>query len=139
MVFSQRPIQWILQMLHMHDLNLQIKVRSPKKDRVTHEILFKNFHSSSNHSLRMFYFVFVENAMFFGFLVTKYYLQFTVLHFTHVSMEDGRSTSLCSLYGQLSQGRMADFPVFLASKSFDPWNHHIPQMKWHNLWHILMH
>ena len=33
---------------------------------------------------------------------------------------------------------MADFPAFIASKSFDLWNYHIPQMKWHNLWHILM-
>ena len=33
--------------------------------------------------------------------------------------EDGTSMSLCLLYGQLSQGRMADFPAFIASKSFD--------------------
>jgi hypothetical protein len=33
--------------------------------------------------------------------------------------EEGRSTSLCSLYGQLSQGRMANFPAFIASKSFE--------------------
>ena len=52
--------------------------------------------------------------------------------------EDGRSTSVFLLYWQLSQGWMADFPAFIASKSFDLWNHHIPQMKWHNLWHILM-
>ena len=51
-------------------------------------------------------------------------------------MEDGRSTSVCSLHGQLSQGQMANFPSFIASKSFDLWNHHISQMKWHNLWHI---
>ena len=43
-----------------------------------------------------------------------------------------------SWYWQLSQGRMADFPAFIASESFDLWNHHIPQMKWHNLRHILM-
>ena len=35
------------------------------------------------------------------------------------STEDGKSTSVFSLYGQLSQGRMADFPAFIASKSFD--------------------
>ena len=52
--------------------------------------------------------------------------------------EDGRSTTVFSLYWQLSQGRMADFPAFIASKSFDLWNHHIPQMKWHNLRQILM-
>jgi hypothetical protein len=33
--------------------------------------------------------------------------------------EDGRSMSVISLHRQLSQGRMADFPVFVASKSFD--------------------
>ena len=52
--------------------------------------------------------------------------------------EDGRFTSICLLYGQLSQGRMADFPAFIASKSFYQWNHHIAQMKWHNFQHILM-
>ena len=36
--------------------------------------------------------------------------------------EDGRSTCVFLLYGQLSQGRMADFSAFIASKSF----HHIP-------------
>ena len=51
---------------------------------------------------------------------------------------DGRSTSVFSLYGQISQGQMANFPAFIASKSFDQWNHHIPQMKWYNFWHILM-
>ena len=30
--------------------------------------------------------------------------------------EDRRSKSLCSLYGQLSQGWMANFPAFIASK-----------------------
>ena len=40
----------------------------------------------------------------------------------------------------LDLGQMVTFPAFIASKSFDPWNHHIPQMKmkWYNLWHILM-
>ena len=42
--------------------------------------------------------------------------------------EDGRST----------QGWKANFPAFIASKSFDLWNQNIPQMKWHNLRHILM-
>ena len=32
-----------------------------------------------------------------------------------------------------------DFPAFIALKSFDLWNHHIPQMKRHNLLHILIH
>ena len=41
--------------------------------------------------------------------------------------EDGRSMSVFLLYGQLSQGRMVDFPAFIASKSFDLWNHHIPK------------
>ena len=50
--------------------------------------------------------------------------------------EDARSTRVFLLYGQLSQGRMADFPAFIASKSFDLWNHHIPQMKWHNIVHL---
>ena len=39
---------------------------------------------------------------------------------------------------QLSQGQMANFPAFIASKSFDLWNRHIPQIKWHNLLHMLM-
>ena len=38
----------------------------------------------------------------------------------------------------LDLGQMANFPGFIASKSFDLWNHHIPQMKWYDLWHILM-
>ena len=33
--------------------------------------------------------------------------------------EDGRSTSVFSLWWQLSQDRMANFPAFIASKSFD--------------------
>ena len=43
------------------------------------------------------------------------------------------------LYGQLSQGRLTSFPAFIALKFFDIWNHHIPQIKWHNLRHILIH
>ena len=31
----------------------------------------------------------------------------------------GSSMSVFSVYRQLSQGRMADFPAFIASKSFD--------------------
>ena len=38
----------------------------------------------------------------------------------------------------LDLGRMAHFPAFIASKSFDLWNHHIPQKCLYNLWHILM-
>ena len=37
----------------------------------------------------------------------------------HATTEDRRSTSFCSLHGQLSQGRMVNFPAFIASKSFD--------------------
>ena len=33
-------------------------------------------------------------------------------------------------------GRMADFPAFIASKSFNLWNHDIPQKCFYNLWHI---
>ena len=33
--------------------------------------------------------------------------------------KDGKSTSVCSLYGQLSQSQIADFPAFIPSKSFD--------------------
>ena len=36
-----------------------------------------------------------------------------------LTTEDERSTSVFSLYGQLSQGQMANFPAFIASKSFD--------------------
>ena len=32
----------------------------------------------------------------------------------------------------------ANFPAFIASKSFDLWNNHIPQIKCHNLRHTLM-
>ena len=32
---------------------------------------------------------------------------------------DGCSMSVFLLYGQISQGRMADFPAFIASKAFD--------------------
>ena len=46
--------------------------------------------------------------------------------------EDGRFTSICLLYGQLSQGRMANFPAFIASKSFDLWKHHIPYARHYN-------
>jgi hypothetical protein len=52
----------------------------------------------------------------------KQSLEFMILTFYEnpfETMEDGRSTSLYSLYGQLSQGRMADFPALIASKSFD--------------------
>ena len=59
-------------------------------------------------------------------------------HFSIVYTEDGRSTSVFLLYGQIRQGQMANFLAFIASKSFHLWNHHIPQMKWHNLRHILM-
>ena len=58
--------------------------------------------------------------------------------FCFLSTEDGRSTSIFLLYGQLSQDQMFNFPAFIASKSFDLLNHYIPQMKWYNLWHILM-
>ena len=50
--------------------------------------------------------------------------------------EDGRSTSVFLLWWQLSQGWMANFPAFIASKFFDLWN--IPQIKCENLRHILM-
>ena len=36
-----------------------------------------------------------------------------------VNREDGRSTIVSLLYWQTSQGPMADFPAFIASKSFD--------------------
>ena len=39
-------------------------------------------------------------------------------HHTGTGMEDGRSTRVLSLYGQISQGQMADFLAFIASKSF---------------------
>ena len=50
----------------------------------------------------------------------------------------GSSMSVFSVYWQPSQGRMANFPAFIASKSVDIWNHHIPQMKFHDMQHILM-
>ena len=61
------------------------------------------------------------------------------IYFYIHATEDGRSMSVFSVYWQLSQGQMAKFSAFIASKSFDPWNHHQPQMKWHNLQQILMH
>ena len=39
---------------------------------------------------------------------------------------------------RLDLGQMADFPAFIASKSFDLWNHHIPQKCFNNLWYILI-
>ena len=38
--------------------------------------------------------------------------------------------SIFLVYWQLSQARMANFPAFIGTKSFDLRNHHIPQMKW---------
>jgi hypothetical protein len=40
--------------------------------------------------------------------------------------EDERSMSVFLVYWQLSQSQMANFPAFIASKSFDLSNHHIP-------------
>ena len=40
-------------------------------------------------------------------------------YLSDLTTEDGRSTSVLSLYWQLSQGQMTDFPAFIASKSFD--------------------
>ena len=60
-------------------------------------------------------------------LVTAVWAQFSIT-------EDGRSMSVFSLYSQLSQGRMAYFPAFIASKSFDLWNHHIGMyLKWNDI------
>ena len=42
-----------------------------------------------------------------------------MLCFIGGTMEDGRSTSVFLLYWQISKDRMADFPTFIASKSFD--------------------
>ena len=41
----------------------------------------------------------------------------------------GLSMSVLSVYRQLSQGRMANFPAFIASKSFDLCHCHMPQIK----------
>ena len=38
---------------------------------------------------------------------------------TDLYTEDGRSMSVFSLYWQTSQGQIAEFPAFIASKSFD--------------------
>ena len=38
----------------------------------------------------------------------------------------------------LDLGRMANFPAFIVSKSFDLWNHHIPKKCFWSMWHILM-
>ena len=43
-------------------------------------------------------------------------------------MEDKKSTSIFLLYGHISQGRIVDFPAFIASKSFHLWN-----LKWKDL------
>ena len=41
-------------------------------------------------------------------------------YLSDLTTEDGRrSTSVLSLYWQLSQGRMSNIPVFIALKSFD--------------------
>ena len=47
------------------------------------------------------------------------HLNFHIL-FSVFTTEDGRSTSVCLLYGQLSsQSQMANFPAFIASKSMN--------------------
>ena len=38
----------------------------------------------------------------------------------------------------LDLGQMANFPAFIAAKSFDLWNNYIHQKFLYNLWHILM-
>ena len=38
----------------------------------------------------------------------------------------------------LDLGRMADFPAFIASRSFDLWNHHVSEKCFWYIWHILM-
>ena len=38
----------------------------------------------------------------------------------------------------LDLGRMAEFPSFIASKSFDLWNHHVSKKCFWYIWHILM-
>ena len=45
--------------------------------------------------------------------------QFKECNLSFVATKVGRSTIVFSLYWKLSQGQMADFPVFIASKSFD--------------------
>jgi hypothetical protein len=45
--------------------------------------------------------------------------------------------TLFLVYWQFSEGWKANFPAFIASKSFDLWNHQILQIKCDNLRHIL--
>ena len=61
-----------------------------------------------------------ENGPHLLFQYTNGYAQDVDQVHTVKSMEDRRSTRVCSLHGQLSQGRMANFPAFTASKSMRP-------------------
>ena len=78
------------------------------------------------------------NSKCFGLKKDKSNLLWGIEKCSGVPTEDKRSASVFSLYGQISQGWMANFPAFIASKSFDLWNLDISQMKWHYLQHILM-
>ena len=42
-----------------------------------------------------------------------------ILMIVNMRMQDGRSTIVPIIYEQLSQGRMANRPAFIASKSFE--------------------
>ena len=52
---------------------------------------------------------------------THFQLAFVFMHFlkANITTEDERSTSVFSLYWQISQGQMANFPAFIALKYFD--------------------
>ena len=65
---------------------------------------------------------FVENLWFDSLLQVILYSKLTKISLMFgswkelKSMEDGRSTSIFSLYWQISQGWMAEFPVFVVGK-----------------------
>ena len=104
-----------------------LKEKKGKKDGPTRIKMFTQFyHKQYSFVWREISFCYHEESFVTSFFVCLSHQALRIPWST--STEDGRSMRVCLLYGQLSQGRMADFPAFIASKSFDLWNHHIPQM-----------
>ena len=100
-------------------------------------LLLKYFHAFYSNLVNEIFTAFNIDFVFYRKKFASHFVRKIQIRRIRRSMDDGRSMSVFSLYWQLSLGRMANFPAFIASKSFDLWNHHIPQMKWYNFWHIL--
>ena len=121
------------------------------------QFLNSKYESYSSHAMSCSQNVFWWMRFFHGYLMIKMlfsqktkHIYWLLINFLNVSVPTLSGTfhiviwkfpyfihSLYSLYGQISQGRMANLPAFIASTSFHLGNHLMPQMKWHNLRHIL--